>query len=89
MPSSDKDILPDSTLQHFLEKVPILQIVGTTLLVDATYKYKIDEEAQLVCKYLQALKSGCIDNLYEEGQEHMPTDDAVCIYRFDHGKYAR
>lgn len=68
MPSSDIDIEPDSSLEHFWKKVPTLQFVGTPYRVDSNYKYRIDDEAQLVCKYLQALQSGSIDMLFKEGK---------------------
>lgn len=57
-------------LNLFLDKVPILQFVGEEKEISTDYKYKVDEDVQLVCKYLKAYKENRIDRLYEEGKLH-------------------
>ena len=66
-------------LDNFLDSVPILRFIGKNKLIEANKPYLIDEEVQLVCKYLRAFeeymtrKSGpkfaqCgINTLYQEG----------------------
>ena len=66
VPSSDVNTESDQTLQLFLKQIPVLQFVGIPHLIDSTYKLKIDNETQLVCKYLNALKSDAIDQIYIE-----------------------
>lgn len=50
----------------FFSEVPVLQLIGSTKLIDRTIPYDVNEDVQLVCKYLQAYDVGNIDNLYDE-----------------------
>ena len=70
MPSSDANTEPAETLEFFFKQVPTFQFVGTPHCIDSKYKLKIDDEIQLVCKYLKALKSGHIDNIYKESKRN-------------------
>lgn len=61
---------PDSSLGEFFEDVPALGLIGTTHQIYPQMPYVIDEDAQLVCKYLKAFRIGGtkgIDRLYKEG----------------------
>ena len=57
----------EENLKLFQERVPIFEYVGESIEINAKYKYKTDEDVQLVCKYLKAYKYNRIDRLYEEG----------------------
>jgi len=65
------------SLNEFFEDVPALGLLGTPYLVEPTVPYEVDEEVQLVCKYLRAFKIGGtkgINKLYKKGQLlNMPT----------------
>lgn len=64
MPSGVED--PDHTLGNFKESIPALGLLGTPRLVDSSREYIIDDDVQLVCKYLQAYDSGNINRLYDD-----------------------
>ena len=62
---------PDKALEHFQQEVPTLGLLGTPHYIDPDTPYTVDEEVQLVCKYLKALHIGGkkgIDKLYQEGE---------------------
>ena len=69
VPSSvEKDV--SNAMQQFREEVPTLSLLGSEYTVRAEVPYKVDEDVQLVCKYLQAYDKGGvkgIDQLYKEG----------------------
>ena len=60
-------------MNQFREEVPTLSLLGTVHIVQAEVPYAVDDDVQLVCKYLQAYDkkdvSGKreIDTLYGEG----------------------
>ncbi len=62
-------------LKEFYEEVPALALLGTPEEIHPTTPYVVDEEVQLVCKYLKAynaFKSGSskgINKLFKEGGE--------------------
>ena len=70
---------PIILLDNFLDSVPILRFIGKNKLIEANKPYLIDEEVQLVCKYLRAFEeymtrkpgpkfAQCgINTLYQEG----------------------
>ena len=71
VPSRDKDKSPEDALRHFLDDIPVLDLIGTKHRVSVNEPYVVDDDVQLVCKYLKAYKyveDGCrrIDKLYKE-----------------------
>ena len=58
---------PEEALKHFKEEVPTLGLLGSSHLIDSTCDYSIDDDVQLVCKYLKAYESKKINTLYKEG----------------------
>ena len=65
VPSLEIDQSPDESLKLFTDTFPIFNLLGTRMLVKPENPYFIDEEVQLVCKYLKALKDKSIDTLYK------------------------
>ena len=62
---------PEEALKHFQQEVPALGLLGTPHYIHPDTPYTVDEEVQLVCKYLKALQIGGkegIDRLYQEGE---------------------
>ena len=62
---------PDDALEHFQQEVPALGLLGTPHYIHPYTPYTVDEEVQLVCKYLKALQVGGrrgIDRLYQDGK---------------------
>lgn len=74
VPSRDSDVTPEEVLSQFLNEIPVLALIGTKHRVGPEVNYTIDEDVQLVCKYLNALKSGEIDRLYENGKLLMTSE---------------
>ena len=71
VPSHNHSRTPDDALKHFQQEVPALGLLGTPHYIHPDTPYTVDEEVQLVCKYLKALKVGGkkgIDKLYKEGE---------------------
>ena len=68
VPSRDSNITPEETLGQFLDEIPVLALIGTEYRVDSEVAYTVDKDVQLVCKYLNALRSGEIDRLCEDGE---------------------
>ena len=63
--------MPEEALKHFQQEVPALGLLGTPHYIHPDTLYTVDEEVQLVCKYLKALQIGGkkgIDRLYQEGE---------------------
>lgn len=61
---------PDMSLKEFFEDIPALGLLGTPHVVYPETPYVVDDDVQLVCKYLKAYKIGGtkgIDKLYKEG----------------------
>lgn len=50
----------------FFTEVPVLQLIGSTKLIDHSIPYDVDEDVQLVCKYLRAYDTKEIDRLCDE-----------------------
>ena len=72
VPSRDEANVEES-LELFFEDLPALGMLGTPHLVCHDAPYIVDEEVQLVCKYLKAYRIGGtkgIDRLYKEGTTH-------------------
>ena len=62
---------PGQALKLFCSEVPILGLIGTQHMVKSDKPYSVNEDVQLVCKYLKALSIGGtkgIDKLYREGE---------------------
>ena len=82
VPSHDHSMTPDEALEHFQQEVLALGLLGTPHYIHPGTPYTVDEEVQLVCKYLKAFKAGGtngIDRLYEEGKG-MELCVYVCMY---------
>ena len=53
--------------------MPKFYIIGSDMLIDSSIPYVVDDDVQLVCKYLRALKleekklEKRIDHLYKNG----------------------
>ena len=70
VPSLDHTYNPEESLRIFCEKVPTLRILGSPHVINLATPYVVDQDVQLVCKYLRAYKIGGtkgIDRLYKEG----------------------
>ena len=62
---------PGEALKQFCCEVPVLGLIGTQHMIPRDKAYSVDEDVQLVCKYLRALSIGGtkgIDKLYREGK---------------------
>ncbi|KAL5466954.1 hypothetical protein EMCRGX_G031118 [Ephydatia muelleri] len=66
VPSRDLTMTPDKMLEQFCGDIPTLGLLGTSHHV-CREPFIIDEEVQLVCKYLKAHKEKRIDRLYKDG----------------------
>ena len=67
---SHAHIIPEEALKYFQQEIPALGLLGTSHYIHPDTPYCVDEEVQLVCKYLKALQMGGtrgIDRLYQEG----------------------
>ena len=61
---------PGEALKQFCCEVPVLGLIGTQHMIPRDKAYSVNEDVQLVCKYLKAHKTGGtkgIDKLYREG----------------------
>ena len=67
VPSRDLTMTPEKMLEQFCGDIPILGLLGSPHQISSETPFNIDEEVQLVCKYLKAHKEGRIDCLYKEG----------------------
>ena len=45
---------PEASLKQFIEEVPALGMLGVPYAIDHNTPYTVDEDVQLVCKYLKA-----------------------------------
>ena len=75
VPSHDHSTTPEEALKHFQQEVPALGLLGTPHYIKPDKPYTVDEEVQLVCKYLKALQVGGkkgIDKMYREGKVQVP-----------------
>ena len=62
---------PGEALKQFCCEVPVLGLIGTQHMIPRDKAYSVNEDVQLVCKYLRALSIGGtkgIDKLYREGE---------------------
>ena len=78
VPSHDHNVTPEEALKRFQQEMPALGLLGTPYYIRPDTPYTVDEEVQLVCKYLKALQVGGeegIDKLYEEGE-----CPSLCMY---------
>ena len=83
VPSHDHSMTPGEALKHFQQEVPTLGLLGTPHYIHPDTPYTVDEEVQLVCKYLKAFKVGGmigIDRLYKEGKGMELWSVYVCMY---------
>ena len=62
---------PEASLQAFNKDIPSLGLLGTKHYVEPSTPFMVDDDVQLVCKYLKAYKTGGtrgIDRLYKESK---------------------
>ena len=52
--SGDCTTSSEKSLSHFQSEIPILGLLGTPRLIDHQAPYFVDDDVQLVCKYLRA-----------------------------------
>ena len=62
IPSLDRNHEPEESLQIFAEIFPTLGILGSPHLITG-YPLTVDEDVQLVCKYLKAYKIGGVKGI--------------------------
>ena len=69
IPSRATNEAPHETAAHYLEQfkneVSALALLGRPVHIGPSYEYRIDEDVQLVCKYLRAYSNGRINTLYD------------------------
>ncbi len=58
----------EETLKQFREEVPTLGLLGEHHFIFSEKPYSLDDDVQLICKYLQAYKKGKIDRFYQDGE---------------------
>ena len=66
VPSRDLTMTPEEMLEQFCGDIPTLGLLGSPHEILNEIHFIIDEEVQLVCKYLKAYKEKRIDRLYKE-----------------------
>ena len=81
---SRNNMSSEESLGEFYEDVPALGLLGTPHCVYPQTPYVVDDDAQLVCKYLKAYKVGGtkgINRLYKESEHcHMGTQTGInCV----------
>ena len=54
VPSRSNTESPEAALDHFIDEVPALGILGVPHAIDHNTPYSVDKDVQLVCKYLKA-----------------------------------
>ena len=83
VPSRDQSMELGEVLKHFQKEVPALGLLGTPHYIQPNTPYTVDDEVQLVCKYLKALQvrgEEGIDRLYREG-EGINLFVHVCVFK--------
>ena len=55
-------------LELFCEEIPALKLLGTKHFIRPEKPYTVNDDVQLVCKYLQAFQNDEIDRLYRDPQ---------------------
>ncbi len=60
----------EETLKQFQEEVPTLGLLGKHHFILSEKPYSLDDDVQLICKYLQAYEKGGIDRLYRDGESN-------------------
>ena len=61
----------EEALKQFCEEVPTLGLLGKKHFIFSDKPYRVDDDVQLVCKYLQAYDTGGnirIDRLFRESE---------------------
>ena len=72
VPSRISSETPEQSLAQFIEEVPALGMLGDRCEINPSTPYTVDEDVQLVCKYLKAYwvymkkRGKGINELYEE-----------------------
>lgn len=65
VPSCERHMSLQDVLENFCCELPVLNLIKNEHLVSKDEPYAVDADVQLVCKYLNALKTGAIDHLYK------------------------
>ena len=60
---------PHDMLKHFCDDIPTLGLLGAPHLIPSDTPFIIDDDAQLVCKYLKAYKEKRIDRLFKQSMQ--------------------
>ena len=76
VPSRISSESPKESLVQFVEEVPALGMLGVPYLIRHSTPYTVDEDVQLVCKYLKAYyternRKKIIDKLYREASKYI------------------
>ena len=50
------DFISSKNLSQFQKSIPTFAFIGEKKLIPSDIQYEVDEDVQLVCKYLQALE---------------------------------
>ncbi len=81
VPSRNTDEEPIRYLEMFQEELVTLGLLGSSKLIKDTREFVIDDDVQLVCKYLRAFKMGTVDKLYRDGMyvRIMFTDEGMWV----------
>ena len=56
VPTYELNTQPEESLKLFLQDIPTLDLVGCTHTVLPEMPYNVDDEVQLVCRYIDAYK---------------------------------
>ena len=56
---------PHISFEKFIECYPVFHVLGNENLIDSDIPYVCDDQVQLVCKYLKAMKKDTLDQLLE------------------------
>lgn len=68
IPAKELECDLDEYCKEFTEKVAVLGLLGDCHPVDASTKYTVDPDVQLVCKYLKAYDELQINRMYQDGK---------------------
>ena len=56
---------PHKSIEMFAERYPVFHVLGKEKLIDSDIPYACDNQVQLVCKYLKAMKTDKLDQVIE------------------------
>lgn len=67
----------EQNLNDLFQEVPVLKILGVSVHISQDIPYDMDDDVQIVCKYLIALKLNLISTIIEEDSDD--SDDGSAI----------